>query len=210
MTASLTAYFFLTFLSFLRHLLGVIFRPYETYRELTKAAYPLEFVFIGLLITGYIGIASLLKKGLGSGPLLLTLHFGKIFWGIFFTFTFSWAALYFIGRLFKGKGTPRALFLPWAYSLLPTTLWFILTSLFYFFLPPPRTTSVFGQLFSIVFLAITLTLFYWKGILFYLTLRLGHKLSFIKIIFVSLIIFPLGIIYSLFTYQLGLFRIPFI
>ncbi len=210
MTVGITSYLLLSFFSFIRHTIGVIFRPYQTYRELTKITYPLEVFFVSLFVLGYIGIASLLKKGLDSGPLLLTLHFGKVSWGIIFTFIFAWGGLYFVGRLFKGQGSPGSLFLPWVYSLLPTTVWFSFTSLFYFFLPPPRTTSFLGQLFSIVFIALTLSLFYWKGILYYLTLRFGHKLSLQKILLVSLVVFPLGIFYAFFTYKIGLFRIPFI
>lgn len=207
---NLSSYLLLTFFSFLRHVWGTMVKPYETYRNLTKATYPFEALFVGLLVAGYIGIAAVLRRGFVLDPLFLTLRFGKIFWGIVFTFIFAWGSLYFTGRLFGGRGKPLSLFLPWVYSLLPTTVWFLTTSFFYFFLPPPRTTALTGQLFSIVFIALSLTLFYWKGVLYYLTLRLGHKLNLVRILLVSLVDFPLGIVYSLFTYKLGLFRIPFI
>lgn len=210
MTVTFSSYIILSCMSFLRHLIGIIIRPYETYRELTKGIYLIETVVIGFLVLGYIGLASLLRKGLDVGPLFLTLYAGKVFWGILFTFIFAWGSLYFIGKLAGGKGTPVSLFLPWAYSLVPTILWFLLTSFFYFLLPPPRTEALTGKLFTLVFITLSLSLFYWKGMLYYLTLRLGHKLSLAKIITVSLITFPLGIIYSLITYKLGLFRIPFI
>lgn len=210
MQASLSSYIMMSFVSFLRHVLGTVIKPYETFRELTKNTYPLESLFIGFLVVGYIGLASILRRGLDIGPLLLTLRFGKIAWGIFFTFIFVWGSLYFVGRAFGGKGTPWSLFLPWVYSLLPTIIWFLVTSFFYFLLPPPRTTSLTGQVFSVVFIVISLTLFYWKGLLYYLTLRLGHKLDLLKILLVSLVVFPLGMLYSVFTYKLGLFRVPFI
>lgn len=210
MTVTFSSYVILSCLSFLRHLIGIITRPYETYRELTKAMFPIEAVFIGFLILAYIGLASLLRKGLNVGPLFLTLYAGKVFWGILFTFIIAWGSLYFIGKLAGGKGTPVSLFLPWAYSLVPTILWFLLTSFFYYILPPPRTQAITGKLFTVVFITLSLGLFYWKGMLYYFALRLGHKLSLAKIILVSSIIFPLGIIYSFFTYKLGLFRIPFI
>lgn len=197
-------------MSFLRHSLGTVVKPYETYRELTKAVFPLEALFIGLFVVGYIGMASILRRGVDFGPLLLTLRFGKIFWGIFFTFILAWGCLYFVGVFFGGKGAPKSLFLPWVYSLLPTTVWFWLTSLLYFLLPPPRTAAFTGQIFSLIFIAVSLTLFYWKGILYYFTLRLGHKLDLLRILYVSLIVFPLGTLYSVFTYKLGLFRVPFI
>ncbi len=210
MTTTFSSYLILSFMSFIRHLIGVTIQPYQTYRELTKVIYPIETVFIGFLILAYIGIASLLRKGLDVGPLFLSLYAGKVFWGILFTFIFAWGSLYFVGKLVGGKGTPQSLFLPWAYSLMPTILWFLLTSFFYFILPPPRTEATTGKLFTAIFITLSIGLFYWKGMLYYFTLRLGHKLDLKKIILVSAIVFPLGFIYSLFTYKLGLFRIPFI
>lgn len=198
-----------SFYSFAKHIVGIIFKPYETYRELTESDL-IESIYVAILIFAYVGLASILRKGLGSGPLFLTMHFGKLLTGIIFTFIFSWGTLYFTGRFFGGKGTAGKLFLPWIYTLIPTLCWFILTSFFYFILPPPRTTQLMGQIFSIFFVALSLTLFFWKGILYYLTLRMVHKLDLIKILLVSAVVFPLGIIYSLFTYKIGLFRIPFI
>jgi hypothetical protein len=194
--------------TFLRHLTGIVGRPYETYRELALVRYPLEAVFLIIGITGYLAWVSLIRKGIH--PFFVTLHFGKLFWGVFFTFIFAWGILYFVGRLFGGKGKPRSLFLPWAYSLLPTLVWFFLTSLLYIVLPPPRTKLFSGQLFSIIYIAISLTLFYWKTMLYYLTLRFGHKLDLIRIILVSLITFPIGGLYSLLVYKLGIFRVPFL
>lgn len=210
MRESFAAYFLLSLFSFLRHFWGIIVHPYQTYRELSKGKYPLEAFFILVLIFIYAALSSLLRKGLKSGPLLLTLRFNKIILGILFTFVIVWGILYFAGCLFGGKGKPRNLFLPWVYSLIPTLFWFLITSLFYFFLPPPRSLSLTGKIFTAFFLALSLTLFYWKGMLYYLTLRFGHKLDLVKIIFVSLVVFPLGVAFSLFTYKLGLFRIPFI
>lgn len=210
MKREIFAYLLLSFISFLRHFFGTIFFPYQTYRELIKLKYPLEAVFISFLVLGYIGLATLLRKGVGSGPLLLSLHSGKIFWGIFFTFVIFWGLLYFVGKFFGGRGKPSELFLPWVYSLLPTTFWFLTTSFFYFFLPPPRTNSLKGQMFSIFFVAISFALFYWKVVLYYLTFRFGHRLDLIRILLVSGVILPLAVFYSLFTYKLGLFKIPFL
>lgn len=210
MSITISSYLLLSFISFIKHLTGIVLKPYQTYRELTKGVFALEAAFITFLVIGYIGTSSLLRKGLDVGPLFLSLYAGKVFWGILFTFVFAWGSLYFAGKLLGGQGTPKSLFLPWAYSLIPTTIWFLLTSFFYFILPPPRTQAITGKLFTIVFITLSLGLFYWKGMLYYFTLRLGHKLSLSKILIVSFIVFPLGILYSLITYKLGLFRIPFI
>ena len=206
----ITTYASAAFTQFVRHVAGVIIRPYETMRSLSKGCSPLEAVYMIITITLYIGIASILRKGIVSGPLLLTLHFGKLFWGIIFTFIFAWGILYFIGKLFGGKGSPTTIFYPWLYSLVPTILWFLLTSFFYFILPPPRSESIKGLFFSLLFIGISITLFYWKAMLYYLTLRFGHKLSLGKIILTTTVIIPLAFGYSLLTYRLGIFRIPFI
>ena len=104
----------------------------------------------------------------------------------------------------------RTVFATWIYSYVPTILWFVITAIFYALLPPPRTTSYLGQAFSIVFITLSIGLFLWKLLLYYLTMRLALKLDFKKIIIASLFIFPIGILYSLLMYKLGIFRVPFI
>ncbi len=209
MASRFLVYFHLSFLSFFRHFLGVIFQPYQTYRYLIKAKYPLEAVFVGCLVLVYIGLSSLLKQGLAS-PLLLTWQFGRLTLAIFAGFWLMLGLLYWLGRLAGGCGSLRNLFLPWVYSLLPTTFWFLLTSFFYLILPPPRTVSFKGQLFSFLFIAFSLTLFYWKAVLYYLTLRFGHRLNFLQILLVTVFFLPAVIGYSLLTYRLGLFKVPFL
>lgn len=198
------------FIAFAKNALGIARRPYETIRALSLSKNYVQIIFIWLLIFAYISLASLLRKGISAGPLFLTLHWGKIFSGIVITFVLSWGALYYLGLLVGGKGKPKNLFLPWSFSLIPTLLWFLTTSFFYFFLPPPRTQSLKGQLFSIVFLALTTTLFYWKCVSYYLTLRFGHLLNLKQVIIVSLFFVPLLLLYALATYKLGIFKIPFV
>lgn len=210
MYTTLTTYVSSAFVLFFRHIVGVIVKPYETMRSLSKGSYPLEIVYMSILLMIYIAIASLLRKGIVSGPLLLTLHFGKLFWGIIFTFIFSWGALYFVGKLFGGKGRALHILYPWLYSLIPTLLWFLTTSFFYFILPPPRTDSIKGVVFSLLFIGISITLFYWKAMLYYLTLRFGHKLDIKQIIRTTVVIIPLAFLYSLLTYRLGIFKVPFL
>jgi len=97
-----------------------------------------------------------------------------------------------------------------SYSLIPTLIWFFSNSIFYFILPPPRTTSILGKGFSIFFIAFSISLLIWKLILVYLALRFSSKQSFYRIIFFMLLFFCFFLPYSLLLYQFKIFRIPFV
>lgn len=97
-----------------------------------------------------------------------------------------------------------------SYSLFPTLIWFLSTSLLYIFLPPPRTLSLLGKGFSIFFIAYSLSLLIWKLILEYLAVRFSSKQNFL-IIFYMIVLYLIWFIpYSIFLYHFKLFRIPFI
>jgi len=96
------------------------------------------------------------------------------------------------------------------YSLFPTLIWFLSTSILYIFLPPPRTFSLMGKGFSILFIAYSLSLLIWKFIIVYLALRFSSKQSFYKIISMIILFLIWFIPYSILLYQFKLFRIPFI
>lgn len=97
-----------------------------------------------------------------------------------------------------------------AYSLFPTLIWFLSTSLLYVFLPPPRTLSFLGRAFSIFFIAYSLSLLIWKLILEYLAVRFSSKQNFIKIFYMMILYLVWFLPYSVFLYKLHFFRIPFI
>lgn len=195
---------------FLRHTIGSVQSPYETYRELSKGNHLLQVVPIFLLCISYFGWSSLVHHGVSAHPFYLTASFTKVLLGSLGTFGIVLLSLVVVGRLVGGIGGFRTIILPWTYSLLPTILWFFTTSGMTLLFPPPRTLSFLGQLFSFLFISFSIFLLFWKGILYYLTLRFGMKLDMGKIFLASLILFPLGALYALFMYQAGIFRIPFI
>ncbi len=117
-----------------------------------------------------------------------------------------WSASSFVR---KNGQLPRFA-LAWAYTLIPTLLWFLATSLLFVILPPPRTTSPQGIAFSIMFLVFSATLFFWKIMLAYLALRFAMKLDLIKILIVVGISFPIVGFYSFGMYRLGIFKVPFL
>ncbi|KKS17810.1 MAG: hypothetical protein UU76_C0032G0010 [Parcubacteria group bacterium GW2011_GWC1_41_7] len=198
------------FLLFSKNIYGSIVFPYETYRKLAKGGNLPQSVFVFLLIFSYFSFSTLARNGLRTNPYVLTLSFSKVSFGFILSSIIVLFLLVFLGRLFGGKGSLKNIFLPWSYSLLPTFLWFLITLVFYIFFPPPRTTSLLGQIFSLIFIAFSLFLFYWKFILYYLTLRFGMKMDLLRIIGVSIIFFPLLFLYSIVIYKLKVFRVPFI
>ena len=143
-------------------------------------------------------------------PFLLTKQFILLAGGATAGFALSVLVFWTIGRLVGGRGSIAALALAWAYTLVPTTVWFLATSLLYVLLPPPRTTSVLGITFSIVFLIFSITLFWWKLTLAYLTLRFGLKLDLAKILVVAAFSLPILAAYSVGMYRMGIFKVPFL
>src|SRR3989338_106992 len=137
---------------FMRHVWGTMHHPYETYRKLATSNDLGQVVPLFMAVGLYFLFATVVQKGLRTHPLFLTLSAGKLVIGFAITFLVMLGGLGVLGRLWGGTGSIKTLFLPWSYSLIPTLFWFIATSIFYVLLPPPRTPSTAGQLFSIVFL----------------------------------------------------------
>lgn len=199
-----------SFLLFGRNTIGCINNPYATYRRLAdENESSWHIVFIFLLGSMYFLFASLVRIG-KANPFLLTIQFNTLFLGGALGFLFLVLSLFLLGRLVGGRGNIRSIFILWSYTLLPTLVWFFTTSFLYIILPPPRTTSVLGKFYSVVFFTFSLAVFFWKLILSYLTLRFGLRIDLFRILFVSLAIVLEVAFFSLFMYKLSIFRIPFL
>lgn len=196
--------------SFARNVLGVINNPYITYRKLSDAKSSKSHIFfIFLLVLFYFTLTSLIRSGIGN-PYLLTYKFNLLAGAFLLGFTGLISVYYLSGKYFHKNPSLKVLTVLWSYSLLPTVFWFFLTSLLYIVIPPPRTFSIPGKIFTIFFTASSIALAIWKAILYYLTLRFGLKFDLIRIIFTTMVTLPLIILYALKMYQWGIFRIPFI
>lgn len=116
--------------------------------------------------------------------------------------------------LFPGQGSywerVKRLTLTWSYTLVPTLLWFYSTLLFYFLLPPPRTTSLLGHLFSIFYIAFSVSLLVWKLILVYFSIRFSLRVHLYRVIYYVLIYLTLSIPLWVTLYRMGISRIPFV
>lgn len=201
---------FQSFLSFLKTSYGCFNRPYETYRKLSSGSFNLiSASFIFFFVICYFVWVSLIRTPFRN-PFVLTYNFGLSFLASITGFSLIVGILYFLGEKMSEKISIEKITVLWSYSLLPTLIWFFCTSLIYMILPPPRTLSVWGKGFSIVFISFSIALLGWKIILYYLTLRFGLRISFKKILGLSFMVIPIICIYSVGMYYLGIFRIPFI
>lgn len=199
-----------SFLIFLKNSWGSLNSPYITYRKLGDGdKKPLQTIYIFLLVFLYFAFASFIRSGL-QNPYLLTLKFNILFFTFLLGFFSILLYFYCFAKIFRAQTSFKKIFLLYSYSLLPTFFWFLLTSLLYLMLPPPRTMSAGGKLFSIVFITLTIAFSIWKFILYYLTLRFGLKIDLFKIIIITIFLIPLLLFYTITAYQWGIFRVPFI
>ena len=195
--------------SFGRNSIGLVTRPYETYRRIVNHGSLWEFVPLFILIASYLGVASFVKTA-AFRPYMLTKQFVILALAVGMTFGLVVGLLWIVGRFVGGKGTLRGVLFGWAYTLIPTVCWFYLTSFLYMLLPPPRTTRPLGIIFSALFLLFSSVLFFWKIILSYLTVRFSLKLDLLRISIVFFIVIPIVVLYSIGMYRLGIFKIPFV
>lgn len=202
---------FLRFLaSFASNLWGIFQTPYKTTKRIVTERRFVQAGIILLVIPVYTLLTTPIKYGLSSGILFLFWIFIKSTLWTYTTYFLACFAIYFVGKKFEGNNDFLGVFSLWAFSLIPTYLWFFTTAILYVILPPPRTTSIYGYSLSVLFIAYSISLLWWKIILYYLTLRHACKLSLQNIAKASFILWPLGVIYSFLTYKLGVFKIPFI
>jgi hypothetical protein len=196
-------------IGFVRSSIGLVTRPYETYRRIVNHGSLWELLPLAVLLSCYFAIASLVKTA-AFRPYVLTKQFILLATAVFLTYALTVLFLWLVSKVIRGKGDIRSLALAWGYTLIPTLLWFLATSLLYVIFPPPRTGRPLGVLFSALYLSFSTALFFWKAMLSYLTLRFGMRLDLWRIIAVFFIVGGVMAMYSIGMYRLGIFKIPFI
>ncbi len=195
--------------AFIKNVIGLVTRPYETCRRIVDRGRMGELVYVAILLSVYFAFASVVKVA-AFRPFLLSRQFIVLAAATGTTYIFAVALFWVAGKLIRADGKLKGLAVLWGYSLLATLTWFLATSILYVVLPPPRTTSLAGILFSILFLIFSATLFFWKATIAYLTLRFGLRLKLGKILLVFTLTLPVLGAYSYGMYRMGIFRIPFI
>lgn len=196
-------------LVFSKHFLGIITHPYQTYRHIIDHGRWGELVYIWIICCAYFALASVVKTA-SFHPVLLTKQFVVLVGSAILGFSLLLLLLGITGKYLTQKFSFQRVSVAWGYTLIPTVIWFLITSFLYVILPPPRTESFLGVGFSLLYLTLSVILFFWKAELYYLTLRFGLKLDLIKIIAVTAIYVPLLGIFSICMYKLGILRVPFL
>lgn len=195
--------------SFGRTVIGLIVRPYEAYRRIVKHGTPGELVYVALVVACYFALASVVKVA-AFRPFLLTRQFLMLSMGAASGVVVSAISIWAAGRVLGARGSFRTIGIAWSYTLLPTVAWFLTTSVLYVLLPPPRTASMPGMVFSLLFLVFSVTLLWWKIMLSYLVLRFGLKLDFAKSIGVALLCAPVLAGWAVLMHRIGIFTVPFL
>jgi hypothetical protein len=195
--------------AFGRNIIGLVTRPYETCRRIVDRGGAGELLYVAIVLSVYFAFVSIMKVA-AFRPFLLSRQFIVLAAATGVTYILAVTLFWTAGKLVSAQGKLKGLAVLWGYSLLPTLLWFLTTSVLYVILPPPRTTSAAGVAFSILFLIFSATLFFWKATIAYLTLRFGLRLNLGKILIVFVLTLPVLVLYSYCLYRLGIFRIPFL
>lgn len=203
-------YFVRQFIEFLYLSWGVTNKPYQTYRRLSLYKYTNQTLIVSALVIFYLFLVSIIRVSGGLTILGLIFEFTKAMLAFVVTFSFCALTIYKVGQAFGSNSSIATIVKLWSFTLLPTLGWFVMSTLSFVLLPPPRTTSVLGQGFSAIFISLSIGFLIWKIILYYLTLRFGLKFSMSKIIYSSMIIWPLWTGYWLVLYLRGIFKVPFI
>lgn len=191
---------------------GLIHTPYQTVRSIALRPDKRHLVFVAILVAMYLVSATIVRGGLRASPLFLSASLSKVAVGVFLTYFSTIVFITYIGKFFGQayQATLQNIAVLWGYTLIPTVLWFLTMSISFYLLPPPRTASLSGQLASAFFIALSTGLFFWKVILYYLTLRFGLRLSLRQIFLFSSLFAPSAGLYAVVMYRIGIFRIPFI
>lgn len=183
---------------FLRRSIGLIFTPYATMRKISVGKEWQDTLWIGVASVIYFFITNSVRSWISGFLGAFALFVGSI---IFFS-------------LLPGSGKVKEKLVrmakTWSYTLLPTLIWFYSTLLFYFIVPPPRTTSLLGKSFSIFYIAFSGSLLVWKLILVYLSVRFSLRIHLYRVIYYILIYLTLSIPLWIFLYNSGISRVPFV
>lgn len=196
------------FAKFCLNLYGTFNKPYETWRRLVHESDLLQIGFWVFLLWLYLSLAVVVRNGLGTGALFLTFNLNRLFNISVITFLVVVLLMWLVGLWCGGKGKLKEVASSWAFSYLPTLFWFFSTTLLYVLLPPPRTESMLGKMFTLVYLAFSLSLIFWKIILYYLTLRFSLRMNLWQIVRATMVIAPALFLYFLVLNRLGFYKIP--
>lgn len=185
--------FVASFLIVLRRSILLILTPYRTMRKISLETDKLQIFWIAFFVVTYFLTVGLVK----------ILTFIVLFVS---TILFMFA----VGISLKKKIKISSMLFTFSYGLLPTTIWFYMSLVLLYLLPPPRTQSLQGKVFSVLYVSFSLSLLLWKIILSYLAIRFSLKLGFYSTMIALIFYIGFIAILSYFGLTLGLSKVPFI
>lgn len=193
-----------SFVFFLRRVVQLIISPYKTLRAISHDDDLMQVIYIFAVIGLYFFMAHHLRE-YGHGPLIL-------FWVtiIHYLLTVVCFALFTLLSNKKHKLGIAPYLLLFAYALIPTLVWFAVTSILYALIPPPRTPSFLGKSFSVLYVSFSIGVLMWKILVMYLAVRFATGFRFFRIVYSLILYCAIVIPYSYLLYTLGVFRIPFL
>ncbi|GIW63925.1 MAG: hypothetical protein KatS3mg091_727 [Patescibacteria group bacterium] len=160
------------------------------------------FFFYSFFLFGFFLLQEKIKPVAINGFESFVLYLFNLFLTCLFYYVFL--------RIFNNKINYSTVVSVYSATLLPTILFFYSNLFFYFLLPPPRTLSLLGIIFSYLYLSWVSALVFWKISLLYLCLRFLGRLDLFKVVFLIVLYTAVFSLYFLLLYQLQLIRLPII
>ena len=137
-----------SFLLILNRFVGLILNPYKTMRKISlEKDYYQPVLIIGIIFLYFKFVYYLRDKVYPATLIYLLFIIDFLLTVLFF---------YFLSKILsknKKEIIFRGFFFTFSYSLLPTLIWYLTTSILYIFITPPRSFSILGKGFSIFFIA---------------------------------------------------------
>ncbi|CAN5219392.1 hypothetical protein BH09PAT2_BH09PAT2_03340 [soil metagenome] len=188
----------------LQRIFLLIMYPYKTMRKISFETDYFQIILLFGCVCVYFYFANILRQ----------YHYEPIILFILTVFHYLGSVLFFhfIATIFsKDKQLSMKPFLfTLMYSMIPTLIWLGVNSSLYLILPPPRTFSLLGGAFSVVYISFSLAMLVWKVILEYLAIRFASKMPFYQVVYALILYFVMVGPYFFWMYAMNFFRIPII
>ncbi len=194
----------------LKNILGTFAHPYLTWKHITRDQYYLPSLLVITIAIAAFNIRAPIKEGLpDSAPTAITTLISNLSISIIGFLLIAYL-IYSLCRYFNSRVNFLTIASVWAYSYIPTLIWFLITQGAYVLLPPPRTTSLAGILFTLLYISFSVSLLAWKLLLLWLTFQIPGRLLPTQAFIATTVTAIFVTFYWYVFYTLGLWGIPFL
>lgn len=196
---TLFAYLISSFIIFARTLTGLLINPYKTVRTQSISGTFSHGIILCFMSLFYFTLAK---------PTISEIVLATVSTLILYTLTIiGFSILPGDGTLYDRLKRYAA---TWVLSYVPTLIWFYASFYLFLLFPPPRTESMQGVALSVLFLAFSLSLLAWKGILVYLSIRFSSRVQLYRVLYYVFLYLAVSIPVWILLYNLHIFRVPFV